>query len=142
MQRNLDLFSTPRSRRWSPNESFRRHGEFAYRAIGSVRFILVLSVVCALWIVWIAAGLRSGASLEAAPALLGLVLVLSIEASYTAPLILASEFQESDRSRQQTVDRRAEIATTQATFSFWQWNSQICTTHSAKLRPKHQSGAI
>lgn len=69
--------------------------------MGTPAFLLILSLFCILWIVW---NTMSPTSLRFDDAALGftaLTLVLSLQASYAAPLILLAQNRQDDRDRVQ-----------------------------------------
>jgi uncharacterized membrane protein len=82
-------------------DRFGRFTEWVARAMGTPAFLLILSLFCILWIVW---NTMSPTSLRFDDAALGftaLTLVLSLQASYAAPLILLAQNRQDDRDRVQ-----------------------------------------
>jgi uncharacterized membrane protein len=90
----------PRRRRlrpeWDP-ETFGRLSERIARFLGTWRFIVWMTVVIAVWLMW---------NITAPPFLrfdpypfIFLTLVLSLQASYAAPLILLAQNRQDDRDR-------------------------------------------
>lgn len=82
--------------RWDP-EAFGRVSERTARFLGTGRFIVWMSVVIVLWVVWnttVPAGLR----FDRYPFIF-LTLALSLQASYAAPLILLAQNRQDDRDR-------------------------------------------
>ncbi|WP_433467520.1 DUF1003 domain-containing protein [Spirillospora sp. CA-128828] len=86
-------------------ESFGRLSEQIARFLGTARFIVYMTVFVAVWIVW---------NLFAPPALkfdpypfIFLTLMLSLQASYAAPLILLAQNRQDDRDRVQYEQDRA-----------------------------------
>ncbi len=82
--------------RWDP-EAFGRWSEATARFVGTARFIVYMTVVVVVWIGW---------NTLAPPALrfdpytfTFLTLVLSLQASYAAPLILLAQNRQADRDR-------------------------------------------
>jgi uncharacterized membrane protein len=86
-------------------ESFGRLSERIARFLGTARFIVYMTVFVTVWIVW---------NLLAPPALkfdpypfIFLTLMLSLQASYAAPLILLAQNRQDDRDRVQYEQDRA-----------------------------------
>ncbi|RSN08618.1 hypothetical protein DMB42_21725 [Nonomuraea sp. WAC 01424] len=95
-------------------EAFGRLSERIARFLGTARFIVYMTVFVAIWVIW---------NIAAPPALkwdpypfIFLTLMLSLQASYAAPLILLAQNRQDDRDRiqyeqdRETADRnQAEI---------------------------------
>jgi len=88
-------------------ETFGKLSERISRFIGSWRFIGFMTAFVASWMLW---------NLLAPPDLtfdewpfIGLTLMLSLQASYAAPLILLSQNRQTDRDRVQYWEDRARI---------------------------------
>lgn len=105
----LDLPRGPRRGVRSPYdpETFGKLSERISRFIGSWRFIFYMSVFIAAWMLW---------NLLAPPDLrfddwpfIGLTLMLSMQASYAAPLILLAQNRQADRDRVQYWEDRGRI---------------------------------
>ncbi|MER5973955.1 DUF1003 domain-containing protein [Streptomyces sp. NPDC002055] len=97
--RRLDL---PQIRRRRPlpeydPDAFGRLSERIARFLGTGRFIVWMTVVILLWVVWNIAA-PSGLRWDEYPFIF-LTLVLSLQASYAAPLILLAQNRQSDRDR-------------------------------------------
>ncbi|MEV5877683.1 DUF1003 domain-containing protein [Streptomyces sp. NPDC052101] len=95
----LDQPRPPRHRflpEWDP-EAFGRLSERIARFLGTGRFIVWMTVVIVLWVVW---NISAPASLrfDNYPFIF-LTLVLSLQASYAAPLILLAQNRQDDRDR-------------------------------------------
>jgi uncharacterized membrane protein len=110
MTRRTDL-STPRQRRrvgvhYDP-DAFGNFSESIARFLGTARFLVYQSVIIAVWITWNTL-LPDTAQFD--PWKRGLVLltlVLSLQASYAAPLILLAQNRQEIRDRGQIeIDRR------------------------------------
>ena len=88
-------------------ETFGKLSEKISRFIGSWRFIFWMSVFVASWMLW---NLLAPADLtfDEWP-FIGLTLMLSLQASYAAPLILLSQNRQTDRDRVQYWEDRARI---------------------------------
>ncbi len=82
-------------------DRFGRFTEWVARAMGTPQFLLMLSLFCILWISW---NTLMPDELQFDSAELGftaLTLVLSLQASYAAPLILLAQNRQDDRDRVQ-----------------------------------------
>ncbi|CAM3465842.1 DUF1003 domain-containing protein [Isoptericola cucumis] len=69
------------------------------RFLGTPRFLVYLTVFCALWLAWNAWGPESLRFDSAANGFTALTLMLSLQASYAAPLILLAQNRQDDRDR-------------------------------------------
>ncbi|MEU8323062.1 DUF1003 domain-containing protein [Nonomuraea sp. NPDC048881] len=107
----IDRLDQPRALRRSlrPHydpEAFGRLSERIARFLGTARFIVYMTVFVAIWVIW---------NIAAPPALkwdpypfIFLTLMLSLQASYAAPLILLAQNRQDDRDRiQYEQDREA-----------------------------------
>jgi len=82
--------------RWDP-EAFGRWSEATARFVGTARFIVYMTVVVVVWIGWNTLAPRD---LRFDPyTFTFLTLVLSLQASYAAPLILLAQNRQADRDR-------------------------------------------
>ncbi|MFC5185381.1 DUF1003 domain-containing protein [Actinomadura harenae] len=80
-------------------ESFGRLSERIARFMGTARFLVYMTAVIVAWIVWNA---LAPSSLRFDPyPFIFLTLVLSLQASYAAPLILLAQNRQDDRDRVQ-----------------------------------------
>ncbi|RMB87553.1 DUF1003 domain-containing protein [Streptomyces shenzhenensis] len=90
----------PRRRRilpeWDP-EAFGRLSEKIARFLGTGRFIVWMTVVIVLWVLWNIAA-PSFLRFDQYPFIF-LTLMLSLQASYAAPLILLAQNRQADRDR-------------------------------------------
>src|SRR4051794_5450046 len=78
-------------------EAFGRWSEAIARAMGTAKFIVYMTVVIALWFGW---NTLAPARLRFDPyTFTFLTLVLSLQASYAAPLILLAQNRQADRDR-------------------------------------------
>lgn len=101
-----DRLDTPREtrRRWLPRrssdpEAFGKVAEAIARFIGTPRFLLYMTVFCAVWLLW---NTMAPAQFQFDSYALNftlLTLMLSIQASYSAPLILLAQDRQADRDR-------------------------------------------
>ena len=104
MARN-DRFDAPRSgvrlRMSDDNDRFGRFTEWVARAMGTPMFLLLLSVFCIAWLGWNTWGPAEWRFDSAAFGFTALTLMLSLQASYAAPLILLAQNRQDDRDRVQ-----------------------------------------
>jgi uncharacterized membrane protein len=115
LRRPSDL-STPRTKRvnlplhYDP-EAFGRFSEAIARTLGTARFLVIQTVVVALWIIFYVAA----ATLRYDPyPFILLNLAFSTQAAYAAPLILLAQNRQDDRDRSQIEVDRAVAFRTQA----------------------------
>lgn len=88
-------------------ETFGKLSERISRFIGSWRFILYMTIFIAAWMLW---NVVAPADLRFDDwPFIGLTLVLSMQASYAAPLILLAQNRQADRDRVQYWEDRARI---------------------------------
>jgi uncharacterized membrane protein len=83
-----------------------RWSESIARFLGTPRFILWLTVFCIVWIAWNSlapVGMRFD---KASQGFTALTLMLSLQASYAAPLILLAQNRQTDRDRVQAEQDR------------------------------------
>ncbi|MGW0822271.1 DUF1003 domain-containing protein [Streptomyces sp. NPDC002845] len=95
----LDQPLPPRRRflpEWDP-EAFGRMSERIARFIGTGRFIVWMTVVIVVWLLWNIAAPRE-LRFDQFPFIF-LTLMLSLQASYAAPLILLAQNRQDDRDR-------------------------------------------
>lgn len=89
------------------NERFGRWTEGIARGMGTPWFLLVLSLFCVAWLVWNTVGPERFRFDSAALGFTALTLILSLQASYAAPMILLAQNRQDDRDRVQIQqDRR------------------------------------
>ena len=88
-------------------ETFGRLSERISRFIGSWRFIAYMSAFVASWMLWNVLA-PEDLKFDEWP-FIGLTLMLSLQASYAAPLILLSQNRQTDRDRVQYWEDRARI---------------------------------
>lgn len=121
MKRREDL-TTPRQRRrlgvhYDP-DAFGQFSESIARTLGTARFLVWQSFVIVVWIAW---NLLAPQSWQYDPWDRGLVLltlVLSLQASYAAPLILLAQNRQEERDRGQSDMDRRVAERTQADTEF------------------------
>jgi uncharacterized membrane protein len=87
-------------------EAFGRLSEKIARFLGTARFLVYMTGFVALWVLW---NVFAPASVRFDPyPFIFLTLILSLQASYAAPLILLAQNRQDDRDRVQNEhDRRA-----------------------------------
>jgi uncharacterized membrane protein len=83
------------------DDTFGRISEGIARFLGTPRFIVYLTAFCAVWLVWNVWGPESLHFDSASNGFTALTLVLSLQASYAAPLILLAQNRQDDRDRVQ-----------------------------------------
>ncbi|MEI8285745.1 MAG: DUF1003 domain-containing protein [Actinomycetes bacterium] len=108
MKKRLDL-STPRQRRrvgvhYDP-EAFGAFSEAIARFLGTGRYLIFQTVIV---VVWVTVNVFNIAPFDKYPFIF-LTLILSLQASYAAPLILLAQNRQEDRDREQ-LDRDREVA--------------------------------
>ncbi len=112
--------TTPRQRRrigvhYDP-DAFGQFSESIARFMGTARFLVYQSVFCVVWVVWNYLGPKSWQFDEWQ--FVGLTLLLSLQASYAAPLILLAQTRQEQRDRA-TIDIDRRVAErTQADTEF------------------------
>ncbi len=82
-------------------DRFGRFTEWVARAMGTPTFLLILSLFCIGWIAWNTLAPEPFRFDSAAFGFTALTLVLSLQASYAAPLILLAQNRQDDRDRVQ-----------------------------------------
>lgn len=119
MKRKEDL-TTPRQRRrigvhYDP-DAFGQFSESIARFMGTARFLVYQSVFCVAWVAWNFLGPKSWQFDEWQ--FVGLTLLLSLQASYAAPLILLAQTRQEQRDRATTDTDRRVAERTQADTEF------------------------
>jgi uncharacterized membrane protein len=110
MARNNGL-DTPRSKgrtlrpTYNP-ETFGRLSESFARFLGTARFLVYMSVFVAFWVIWNTTA-PDNLRWDDFPFIF-LTLILSLQASYAAPLILLAQNRQADRDRIQSNEDRAQ----------------------------------
>ncbi len=94
------LTLTPRTPQPS-RDRFGRFTEWIARAMGTPTFLMTLSLFCVAWITWNTMAPEHLRFDDAALGFTALTLVLSLQASYAAPLILLAQNRQDDRDRVQ-----------------------------------------
>jgi uncharacterized membrane protein len=101
-----DRLDTPKSARRTLLPRYRvdqdavgRVTEGIARFLGTPRFLIYLTVFCAVWLAWNTIGPESLRFDKASNGFTALTLMLSLQASYAAPLILLAQNRQDDRDR-------------------------------------------
>src|SRR5690554_690793 len=87
--------------RYTPGDRFGRFTEAVARGMGTPWFLLMLTFFCAIWITWNVLAPQAWRFDSAALGFTALTLMLSVQASYAAPLILLAQNRQDDRDRVQ-----------------------------------------
>jgi len=82
-------------------DRFGRFTEWVARAMGTPTFLVILSLFCVAWISWNTLMPDAVRFDDAALGFTALTLMLSLQASYAAPLILLAQNRQDDRDRVQ-----------------------------------------
>ncbi|RMI07017.1 DUF1003 domain-containing protein [Cellulomonas triticagri] len=106
-----ERLDTPKSARrtWWPkleDDAFGKVSEGIARFMGTPRFLLWLSLFCIAWLAWNSWGPEDLRFDKAANGFTALTLMLSLQASYSAPLILLAQNRQTDRDRVQAEQDR------------------------------------
>jgi uncharacterized membrane protein len=121
MKRREDLTTPRQNRRLSVHydpDAFGQFSESIARYLGTARFLVYQSIVILVWVFWNYV-LPQGVQFD--PWTRGLVLltlVLSLQASYAAPLILLAQNRQEERDRVSTDNDRKTASRTQADTEF------------------------
>lgn len=99
----LDTPLGARARLWprvSPNpDAFGKATEGFARFMGTPQFLVYMSIFCIFWLVWNSWGPDSLRFDSAALGFTALTLMLSLQASYAAPLLLLAQNRQDDRDK-------------------------------------------
>jgi len=120
-RRRLDQPVQPRSGLPRPHydpEAFGRLSERIARFLGTSRFLVYLTVFCAVWLAWNAVAPDSLRFDPEATNFTLLTLILSLQASYAAPLILLAQNRQTDRDRVSQEEDRAQNQRLQADVEY------------------------
>ena len=96
-------------------EAFGRFSEAIARTLGTARFLVIQTVIVAVWI--LVNALFSDLRFDEYPFIL-LTLALSLQAAYAAPLILLAQTRQAERDRIETERDRRTAERTQAEADF------------------------
>ncbi|UNK72583.1 DUF1003 domain-containing protein [Microbacterium sp. H1-D42] len=83
------------------SDRFGRFTEWVARAMGTPAFLVILTLFCAVWVTWNTLMPEQLRFDDAALGFTALTLMLSLQASYAAPLILLAQNRQDDRDRVQ-----------------------------------------
>jgi len=83
----------------SSSDRFGRATEAIARWMGTPQFIVALTIFCVIWLVWNTLAPEAWRFDSAAIGFTALTLILSLQASYAAPLILLAQNRQDDRDR-------------------------------------------
>ncbi|MCW2876244.1 MAG: hypothetical protein JWQ95_344 [Sphaerisporangium sp.] len=97
-------------------EAFGRLSEQIARFLGTARFLVYMTVFIAVWVIWNAVAPRNLAW-DPYPFIF-LTLILSLQASYAAPLILLAQNRQADRDRVQSEQDRMTTERNQAEVEY------------------------
>ena len=120
-RKRLDQPVQPRSGLPRPHydpEAFGRTSERIARFLGTSRFLVYLTVFCLVWLTWNAVTPQSVQFDPAATNFTLLTLILSLQASYAAPLILLAQNRQTDRDRVSQEEDRAQNQRLQADVEY------------------------
>ncbi len=99
-------------------EAFGRFSEAIARYLGTAKFLVYMTLFVAVWLTW---NTLAPASLQFDPKSLNytlLTLILSLQASYAAPLILLAQNRQTDRDRVALEEDRAQNQRLQADVEY------------------------
>jgi uncharacterized membrane protein len=105
---------TPRLRPYYDPEAFGRLSERIARFLGTARFIVYMSGFVAVWLLW---NTFAPHKFDPYPFIF-LTLMLSLQASYAAPLILLAQNRQADRDRVQYEQDRVTAERNQAEIEY------------------------
>lgn len=98
----------PASSRVDGNERFGRWTEGIARGMGTPWFLLALTLFCVLWLAWNTFGPKELRFDSPSLGFTALTLILSLQASYAAPMILLAQNRQDDRDRVQIEQDRKQ----------------------------------
>jgi len=106
-----ERLDTPKAARRSflprlQEDAFGKISEGIARFMGTPLFLFYLTVFCILWLAWNSWGPENLRFDSAANGFTALTLMLSLQASYSAPLILLAQNRQTDRDRVQAEQDR------------------------------------
>ncbi len=99
-------------------DAFGRFSERIARFLGTARFIVYLTVFCAVWLAWNVLTPHSWQFDPRAKNFTLLTLILSLQASYAAPLILLAQNRQADRDRVAQEEDRGQNQRLQADVEY------------------------
>ena len=98
----------PAGSRVDGNERFGRWTEGIARGMGTPWFLLALTLFCLLWLIWNTIGPEHLRFDSPSLGFTALTLILSLQASYAAPMILLAQNRQDDRDRVQIEQDRKQ----------------------------------
>ena len=113
----LDLPREPRTVRLRPHydpEAFGRLSERIARFLGTARFLVYMTAFISVWIAW---NVLTPWTFDPYPFIF-LTLMLSLQASYAAPLILLAQNRQADRDRVQAEQDRVSAERNRAEIEY------------------------
>ena len=105
---------TPRLRLYYDPEAFGQLSERIARFLGTARFIVYMTVFVGFWLLW---NVFAPVKFDPYPFIF-LTLMLSLQASYAAPLILLAQNRQADRDRVQYEQDRMTAERNQAEIEY------------------------
>jgi uncharacterized membrane protein len=96
---SLKMIKKVSKRKYSEKDVSGKIAEFTARFLGTPRFLVYLSVFCILWITWNSLSPENLRFDSASIGFTALNLMLSLQAAYTAPLILLAENRQLERDK-------------------------------------------
>lgn len=108
----------PQETRTGGNERFGRWTESIARGMGTPWFLLILTAFCLAWLAWNTWGPQHLRFDSAALGFTALTLILSLQASYAAPMILLAQNRQDDRDRVQIEQDRQRAERNVADIEF------------------------
>jgi uncharacterized membrane protein len=120
-RQRLDQPVAPRSgipRPHYDSEAFGRVSERVARFLGTSRFLVYLTVFCIAWLAWNSAAPEQLRFDPEKTNFTLLTLILSLQASYAAPLILLAQNRQADRDRVSLEEDRAQNQRLQADVEY------------------------
>ena len=108
----------PLLRRRPSRDRFGRITESIARGMGTPWFLVGLTLFCIAWMIYNTLGPEQWRFDSAALGFTALTLILSLQASYAAPLILLAQNRQADRDRVQAEEDRLTAARNQAEIEY------------------------
>ena len=116
------LLATPgRTSSWGPRlggDAFGRASEGIARYMGTPAFLVALTLFCILWVIWNTWGPSDMRFDNSANGYTALTLILSLQASYAAPLILLAQNRQESRDRMALAEDRRVAAQSRADMDY------------------------
>lgn len=109
---HTSFWSRFRNRQGGSSDVFGRFTEILARGMGTPWFLLALAIFCILWLIYNTTAPLHLRFDSAANGFTALTLILSLQASFSSPLILLSQNRQADRDRVQFEQDRVRAART------------------------------